>query len=298
MTIYLEDFANYLTAIKGRSARTVKEYKYDISQFLRYAKERRELDGNELVKAITVPDIHAYLSHLTMENVSASTRARKICALRSFYKYLTRIVEVLDKNVMDKIEAPKVKRTLPVSLSLIDSLELIKSFNSNPDDFYRFRDKCIVTMFLNCGLRLSELSSLKTDMVQSDRIVIIGKGDKERTVYLNQASRTALTVWLDIRKSYNSPFLFVTKKNKQLKNSSIQAMVKKSLVAIGLDPAKYSVHKLRHTAATLMYQYGNVDVLVLQKFLGHASVSTTQIYTHVSDKQLQAASQSNPLSAA
>lgn len=293
----LENYADYMIAVKGRAQRTVEEYLIDITMFLQFVATRKNRPVTlDLVRAIRVEDMYAFLSFLTNRKSSASTRVRKICAVRSFFRYLTVSVKLLDKNIMMDIERPKVQPKLPVSLSLVESIMLIKSTDTIQDGFYRVRNNSILIVFLNCGLRISELAGLRIDQIHPDQIVVLGKGNKEGSIYLNQAARTAITNWLDARKGYKSGYLFITKKDSLMTTSAIHRMVKGQMTAIGLDPHKYSTHKLRHTAATLMYQYGNTDIRVLQKFLRHSSIASTQIYTHVSDKQLQSAANNNPLS--
>ncbi len=308
----LSEFLTYMEVILGRQPLTIKEYRYDLVLFFRFIKQLRskqardfetiqikDIDVNFL-KDISLTDCYAFLTWLTRERKAGpSNRARKVAALRAFFKYIVHKKKLFDYNPVQELESPKQQKRLPKHLSLEESKSLLQAGVREGEQFPE-RDYCILTLFLNCGLRLSELSAIRIKDIQEDRLRVIGKGDKERTVYLNGACIDAINDYLDARpkrgvKEEAKPFLFISRQGNRLANSSIQRMIKQSLKAAGLDTTKYSTHKLRHTAATLMYQYGQVDIRLLQQILGHSSVSTTEIYTHIDDANLHAAIEKNPL---
>lgn len=310
----VDDYLNYLKAARGRSESTVKEYYYDIRQFLRYMRIRKEhlkvenLDevsiddvDIELLETIQKSDIYAYISYLdSTRGNSGRTKFRKISSVRSFFDYLTYKIELLDKNPTENIDMPKIERSLPVYLTLEEAVHLLNTVeNSKQKEIYRLRDYAITTLFLNCGLRLSELANLNiADLNKDNTLRIMGKGSKERLVYLNGSVQEALRGYLRKRNKLevDQDALFLSMRKNRMSNRSIQHMLEKHLKAAGFDTRKYTVHKLRHTAATLMYQYGNEDLKSLQEILGHESVSTTQIYTHVNLEDIRYTMSQNPLS--
>ncbi len=295
----LEEYLNYLTLIKGRRLNTVIEYRTDILLFFSYLKEIRKIEGEkydlgfvneEFIKKITLNDMYSFISYCqTTKNSSAGTRARKIVSIRQFWKYLKTKAKVIDNNVSEELETPKIPKRMPKHLTLEESIRLLIECENNP------RDHCIITMFLNCALRLSELTSINIEQVSADSLRIIGKGNKERTIFLTPATKKSINTWLAVRKATNTNALFISKNCDRLTGRAVQGVVKKYLAKAGLDTKSLSTHKLRHTAATLMYQYGKVDIRALQQILGHDSIATTQIYTHVSGEQLERAVNSNPL---
>lgn len=310
----LDDYLNYIRAARGRSEGTVKEYFYDIRQFLRYMRVRKEglavesldevdidtVDG-DLLRKIEKADIYAYISYLDRERKNNSrTKFRKISSVRSFFDYLTYKVDVLDKNPAENIDMPKMEKSLPVYLTLEESIRLLRSIqNFKQKNIYRLRDYAIAMLFLNCGLRLSELASLNVKDLNKDRTLrIIGKGSKERLVYLNDNVERSIDAYLLARKAEglaDEEPLFLSMRKTRMSNRSIQHMLEKHLKNAGFDTRKYTVHKLRHTAATLMYQFGDEDLKSLQEILGHESISTTQIYTHVNLEDIRHTMNQNPL---
>lgn len=310
----LDDYLNYMRAARGRSDGTVKEYFYDIRQFLRYMRVRKEglavesldevdidsVDG-DLLRKIEKADIYAYISYLDRERKNNSrTKFRKISSVRSFFDYLTYKVDVLEKNPAENIDMPKMEKSLPVYLTLEESIQLLRSIqNFKQKNIYRLRDYAIAMLFLNCGLRLSELASLNVKDLNKDRTLrIIGKGSKERLVYLNDNVERSIDAYLLARKTEglaDEEPLFLSMRKTRMSNRSIQHMLEKHLKNAGFDTRKYTVHKLRHTAATLMYQFGDEDLKSLQEILGHESISTTQIYTHVNLEDIRHTMNQNPL---
>ncbi|HHW30790.1 MAG TPA: tyrosine recombinase XerC [Clostridiaceae bacterium] len=310
--LILSDFLSYMETIKGKSKNTVNEYFYDLRTFLRFIKVHKnlvKLDNQDdfdkisiadvdakLLESITLSDLYAFMSYLSRErNNSASARARKVASLKSFFNYLCNKAGLLKYNPASELESPKILKRLPKYLNIEESKKLLYSI----DGEHRERDYAIITLFLNCGLRLSELTGIDLNKIKKDTLTVIGKGGKERTIYLNNACKIALENYLKVRpvdgvKDRNA--LFLSKRKQRISKKTVQHIVKKYIAASGLDPEKYSTHKLRHTAATLMYRYGNVDIRSLQEILGHESVSTTEIYTHVNNQQLKKAVDSNPLS--
>jgi site-specific recombinase XerD len=282
----IEKFCTYLYSIKNRSHRTITEYRYDLKNFEKFIKK-------DLI-TVNSGDIILYLKNLSDKNMSSSCRARKLSSIKSFYRYL-QMFDVITASPAINIGTPKIEKRLPKYLTLVESIKLIETSKKQKDNFYKYRDTCMLQMFLNCGLRLSELVDLHTAKISGDKIEIIGKGNKQRFVYMNSACQKALSDWLNYRKNFSCGYLFVSKKDIKISNTAVQAKVKTLFEKAGLDSRKYHVHSLRHTSATLMYQYGKTDVRVLQQFLGHSTIESTMIYTHVNDNQLRSAVINNPL---
>ena len=312
---FLNAFLDYSAIILNKSPNSIKEYNYDLAMFFRYMSKHFNLSNEEefnnikindfpaeYLKKITLEDIQAFVAHLAMENKSKpATRARKISTIRIFFKYLSIKTDYIDINPAQNLETPKQEKRMPKYLSLEDSKKLL-NIAADEDNRNKERDFAITTLFLNCGIRLSELVGInRKDIDHSEcKMTVIGKGNKERTIYLNKACMKAIDEYLLVRPiegiDYKSKdALFLSERKERISNRTVQHIVKKELYKAGLDISKYSVHKLRHTAATLMYQYGEVDIRALQELLGHANISTTEIYTHVSNEQVRNAVESNPL---
>lgn len=308
--ILLKDFLNYLQTIKGTSANTTQVYFYDLRIFLRFLKVHKnivpkssdfdsidisDIDEN-LLKTVTLSDLYAYMFFASNNRSNSSyARARKVASLRSFFKYLTTKAKVLDNNPTLELESPKIVKRLPRYLNIDESKQLLSSVEGQ----YSARDYAILTLFLNCGLRLSELVGISLNNIKNNTLTVIGKGDKERIIPLNSACIEAIDNYMKVRpvegvKDKNA--LFISERKQRISKSTVQYIVKKYITSSGLDPKRYSTHKLRHTAATLMYRYGHVDIRSLQELLGHESISTTEIYTHLDEQQLKNAVDSNPLS--
>jgi len=308
----LQQFLGYLGTIKGKSPKTVDEYYLDLRTFFRFFKSDRKLVPSEdtefleisidditleQIGSVTLSDVYRYMNFLqnTRKN-GAAARSRKVSSLRTFFKYLTVTTGMLKENPILQLETPKIKKSLPKYLTLEQSKQLL----SEPEGIYRERDFCMITLFLNCGIRLSELVGINlSDIRRSGEersMRVVGKGNKERVVYLNDACLAAIDEYLRVRPRdlrQDRDALFISKQNKRISNKTVQYIIKKYLSEAGLE--QYSTHKLRHTAATLMYQYGHVDVRVLKEILGHENLATTEIYTHLSNQQMQEAIESNPL---
>ncbi|MCY6354416.1 tyrosine recombinase XerC [Clostridium sp. ZS2-4] len=297
----VEQYLSYLVVINGRADNTVKEYRTDLLMFFNYIMNLRNIpiiDENfaeadlEFIKSITLHDIYSFISYCKKSlNSSPGTRARKIVSIRQFWKYLKTKAHLIDNNIAEELETPKLPKRIPKYLNLEESVRLLLECKKSP------RDHCIITIFLNCALRLSELASLNIDQVNNDILSVIGKGNKERKIFLTPAAKKAINDWLQIRNSINvnTNALFISRNKCRITTRAVQTIVKKYVIASGLDPKSISTHKLRHTAATLMYKYGRVDIRSLQQILGHESVATTEIYTHIDEHQLQSAVNSNPL---
>ncbi|GHU91221.1 tyrosine recombinase XerC [Clostridia bacterium] len=315
----LRNFLAYLETAKGHSRKTIDQYFMDLRLFFRFAKQYRGLTDAafkdipiddvdaEFLRKVNLQEVYSFLEFLlrdepqqhnskyTEYGVGKATRARKIATLRSFFKYLTINARILDENPLQYLDSPKIPKKLPRFLQEDDCVKLLESVSGK----HRTRDYCILTLFLNCGLRISELAGLNAQDIQGDTLRILGKGSKERTVYLNDACVSALNTYLIERskmpavpKDRNA--LFLSQQNTRIHVQRVHQLVKKHLQASGLDPSRYSAHKLRHTAATLMLQNG-VDVKVLQEILGHEHLNTTQIYAHVENSNLRSAMRANPL---
>lgn len=315
---FLNSFLDYLVGILNKSPNTVKEYNYDLAHFLKFIMHHFGLSDEEniknidihdmqidVLKKITLDDIHSFLFYLTDTYHSKSaTRARKAASIRVFFQYLTQKASPeirLEVNPAQGLETPKIDKRLPKYLSLEQSQRLLEVAKSDSDE-NKERDFAMITLFLNCGMRLSELVgiNIKDINFSDNKLNVIGKGNKERTIYLNKPCIDAIKEYLAVRPhegvKYNSKdALFLSKRKERISNRMVQEIVKRELGRAGLDMNKYSVHKLRHTAATLMYQYGKVDIRALQVLLGHESISTTEIYTHVDDSQVKEAVNNNPL---
>lgn len=307
----IKEFLGYLQTIKGKSSKTVDEYYIDLRTFFRYIKISRNLvDSNtpfekinisdvdiKLIETITLTDIFEYMNYLMDKRKNgASTRSRKSSSLRTFFKYLTNKTGKLKSNPLLELENPKLKSSLPKYLTLEQSIELLNSIDGD----FKERDYCIITLFLNCGMRLSELVGINLSDIKNDNTLrITGKGNKERMIYLNNACISSIENYKKVRLVdgvIDKNALFISKQKKRISPKTVQYIVNKYLKKIGLNNQGYSVHKLRHTAATLMYQYGKVDIRILKDILGHENLGTTQIYTHISSEQMKQASIANPLS--
>ncbi len=315
----LRDFLTYHEAIQGHSKKTVDEYFLDLRNFFRYIKIEKkqvprsaEFDSIDisdvdlaLVRSVTLSDVYAYMNYLSRDRaqhpnsdqtgygLKATSRARKVAAIRSFYKYLTNKAKLLIENPMQDLDSPRMKKSLPRYLDLDSSIQLLESV----DGPFQERDRCILTLFLNCGLRISELIGLNLTDVRGDQLRVLGKGNKERILYLNDGCIQAIQDYLDVRGSLqpiDKNAFFISRRRTRISKAAVEKLVKKYLLKAGLDASQYSPHKLRHTAATLMLQNG-VDVRTLQELLGHDNLNTTQIYTHVDNDNLRLAAKANPL---
>ena len=314
-----QEFISYKTVIQGCSSKTVSEYALDLKIFFKFLiatrcgvpTEGEEFDevsidavDLEMAKSVSTSDIYAFLMYAgnTRNNQNAS-KARKLSAIKAFFKYLVAKRRYFDENPAINIEAPKQKKSLPKYLSLEECMMLLDAVKNDKDSKFAVRDYAIITLFLNCGMRLSELVGI--DLRDLDRelrsLRVLGKGNKERIVYLNDACRAALIPYIIERNEIaqatkiNTGALFLSRLEKRISVKTVQWMVYKYLDMAGLEAKRYSVHKLRHTAATLMYQSGKVDVRVLKDILGHEQLNTTQIYTHVSNESMEQAMSQNPL---
>ena len=315
----LRDFLTYHEAIQGHSRKTVDEYYLDLRNFFRYIKIEKnkvprhiEFDAIDisdvdldLVRSVNLSDVYSYMNYLSRDRaqhpnsqetdygLKATSRARKVAAIRSFYKYLTNKAKLLSENPMQDLDAPKMKKALPRYLDLDGSIQLLESVDGD----FQERDRCILTLFLNCGLRISELIGLNLTDVRGEQLRVLGKGNKERMLYLNEACIQSIQDYLAVRdnqRSIDKNALFLSRRRTRISKAAVEKLVKKYLLKAGLDSTQYSPHKLRHTAATLMLQNG-VDVRTLQEVLGHENLNTTQIYTHVDNENLRAAAKANPL---
>lgn len=316
----LKDFMAYLYTIKGKSEKTAQEYYLDLRMFFRYIKQQRGLADDipfdeipiadvdiELIRTITLSDAYSFLMYTAQDRLKhnnsdhseiglmSSSRARKVSALRSFFKYLTDKAHLLSHNPLQNLEYPSVRRSLPKYLTVDESIALLESV----DGAFKERDYCILMLFLNCGLRVSELCGLNVSDIKENQIRVLGKGNKERMLYLNEACIDAINTYLPHRIKPNQTAdaagaLFVSRQKNRIRKTTVEALVKKYIAQAGLDASKFSAHKLRHTAATMMYKNG-VDIRTLQDVLGHENVNTTMIYTHINDANMQEAAARNPL---
>ena len=312
--VRLADYLTYLEAFKGRSPGTVKEYRYDLVMFFRFlvacpsgqdcSDETLKATSIQLIddlwlKQVQLSDCYRFLNYLTKTRKgSAANRARKVASIKGFFSYLKQKAGLLDLDPTQELESPKRPKRLPVYLNLEEAKQLLR-VTQQSEKTYSLRDHCILTLFLNCGLRLSELCSINVTDIRGEQLTVIGKGNKERTIYLNNACLRAIDQYLPERpkpKDAKNQALFVSRQGNRLSKPAVQQLIKTYIQMSGLDPKRYSTHKLRHTAATLMHKYGHVDIRLLQIILGHESVATTEIYTHVDVDDLHTAVEQNPLS--
>ena len=316
----LRDFLIYHETIKGQSQLTISEYYLDLRMFLRFMKlMRSEMPMSTLlddipikdidiqfIQGISTSDIFDFLSYLANDRainpdsmatdygISASARARKLSAIKSFFKYLTLRTKQLQENPVAEMEYPKLRKSLPKYLTLEQSAALLRAVSGANEK----RDYAILMLFLNCGIRRSELVGLNITDVYEDRIRVVGKGNKERFVYFGTACRKAIDAYMEIRSKLiltDNRALFGSRNGNRISTDAVHRLVKKALLQAGLDATQYSAHKLRHTAATMMLS-GGVDVKTVQEVLGHENLNTTQIYTHIENTELKIAAEANPLS--
>jgi site-specific recombinase XerD len=305
----LGDFINYTETIKGKSEKTAKEYFLDLRTFYRFCGMRFKLTdekvfnnidinsfSEDFLQQVKLQDLHSFISFVDrIKKNNNKTKARKVASLRSFFKYLFYVINVIEKNPAENLESPKIEARHPIHLTLDDAKKLLDSIEGR----YAVRDFAIIMTFLNCGIRLSELVSINITSIKNDTLTVVGKGNKERTVYLNDSVLESINDYMTVRPdpaNEKDNALFLSSRKQRISPKAIQHLLKKHILNAGFADEKYSPHKLRHTAATLMYQHGNVDIRALQEILGHESVSTTQIYTHINDERLKMAVEKNPLS--
>ncbi|MBQ4290512.1 MAG: tyrosine recombinase XerC, partial [Clostridia bacterium] len=316
--VLLQNYANYKIVIQGRARSTVEDYLSDLMLICRVHRKLREGlpdDPSEIsvdpdlsfFESISREDIYNVFSFLTTERGNkAGTRARKLSALKSFYKYLTVTERMTEHNPVSEIDSPKIPQRLPKYLTLDECVQLLDTVRNDTESATKERDFAMIMLFLNCGMRLSELVGINTTDIDREMktLRLIGKGNKERVIYLNDACREALNAYFPVRsrqaehldpKDRRALFLS-SRRNQRISQKTVQFVVYKYLDRAGFGNRKLSTHKLRHTAATLMYQNGGVDIRVLKDILGHEQLNTTQIYTHVSDASMQQAAENNPLS--
>lgn len=306
----LRDFLFYMLTIRGRSPKTVDAYYIDLRTFLRFIKCHKVLNKlpenlsqvtiedltSQTICSITLSDVYEFLNYLqTDRSNEATTRSRKVSAIRSFYKYLTTKTSLLKENPVKDLEVPSIRKSMPKYLNLEESRRLL----SVVDGKQKERDYCIITLLLNCGMRLSELVGINLENIRDNTVRLLGKGNKERIIYLNEACVRSLEDYLKVRKmplkESERNALFLSSQGRRMSPRRVEQIVEENLKKAQLSGCGYSPHKLRHTAATLLYQHGNVDIRILKEILGHASLGTTEIYTHISDKQLEKAAAASPL---
>ena len=307
---FLNEYLVHIKIVQLLAQRTIEEYYTDIRLFLRYIYENNHCTGKDIeeidirdmtvdeLRKITITDIYNFIFYTSDERQNKDrARYRKISSLRSFFKYLEKVAHIIKDNPTKDLDVPVPKASLPKFLSLNESLRLLETADSADSR----RDYCIITLFLNCGMRLSELVGINIKDIDfyENRLKVLGKRSKERMVYLNSACINALNKYLEIRtnnpKAADEPALFISNQNRRISKRRVQQIVDATLQKAQLDGKGITTHKLRHTAATLMYQYGDADVLTLKELLGHASISTTEIYTHLNNENVRNAVESNPL---
>lgn len=313
----VDGFTQYMRIVKGRSEKTIFQYRQDLLMFFRWLyavdngidfgsdefnKPDIRVFDDDYLRTITKETVMRFLYYTAMERENGTAaRARKLSSLKSYFKYLELQCHTIDQNPAMNIDTPKKKTSLPKYLTLDESISLLEAVQNDEESRHRERDYCIITLFLNCGMRLSELTGINRSDIDPNfkSLVVTGKGNKERIIYLNEACRDAIKAYLPHRARDGEPkdkdALFISREHRRISNQMVQKTVEKYLGKAGLTNRQFSTHKLRHTAATLMYQSGKVDVRALKEILGHEQLNTTQIYTHVSSDSLQNAMEQNPL---
>lgn len=323
--IIIQDFLDYLLTIKGYSQHTLESYKNDLVWLLRFMQirngkcnpedyEKTRKNGKtyidytlipisdisiEDIQGLTFPDLYAFLGFAARDlKNSENSRKRKVTTVKRFFRYLYLTRHLIDTNPAEELEAPKIGRPQPSYLTLEQSQSLLDL----PKGRHEIRDKAILTIFLNTGLRVSELCNITITDLQSELLHITGKGNKDRTLFLNEACLQALADYLPIREDLlrrqkkDSNYLFLSQQGTKFSSRGIEHMLEKYIIELGLNPREYTVHTLRHTCATLMHRYGKIDIKTIQQVLGHESTQTTEIYTHLANVEIQEAINSNPLS--
>lgn len=307
----MHSFLIYIESIQGKSVKTAEEYFYDLRTFYRFLSlhfgfvaddtdfEAIDIDNIDIdvLKKVDLNTLFEYANFLnTQRKNSPRSRSRKISAIRSYFKYLHSKLHVIDENPTIDLDSVKIDKQLPRYFTLEDSVRLLDAVDERNYE----RDYCILTLFLNCGMRLAELVSINLTDINGDELIVTGKGNKERTVYLNESCISAIENYIPARNKIQtsstdaSKAMFLSERGNRISRRTVQALVEKYVKKLGLDSHKYTTHKLRHTAATLMHQSG-VDIRVLQEVLGHKQLSTTEIYTHINNDELRDAASKNPL---
>lgn len=312
----LREFLFYMETILGRSPKTVQGYYIELRTFFRYiksvqilkkipesAEELSEIKiddiSKDLICGVSLSDIYDFL-HFSLEVLgdSSASRARKIAAIRALYKYLTTKTNYLEENPAKNLDTPAQRKSVPKYLTLDESIRLLNSIQDTSPQVTA-RDYCMIVLMLNCGMRVSELVGINLEDIHENTLRLLGKGNKERIVYLNDACMDALEKYLKFRKQPESGkdrnALFLSSQNRRMSTRRVEQIVSKYMKACGLDGYGYSPHKLRHTAATLMYQHGGVDIRAIKEILGHANIGTTEIYTHISNHMIEEAANASPL---
>lgn len=305
----VQQYLIYIEAIKNHSELSVIEYASDLRTFFRYMARLKGLCSKDtpddeidlspidlqFIQSVNLTDAYQFIIYCKNErHNNETTRARRVVSIRRFYSYLCDNLGLIENNPMKSLDAPKTKKALPKYLTLEEAEKLLSVI----DGKFKERDYAILTLFLNCGMRLSELCSIDyTDIKQDGSLTIIGKGNKERIVYLNQACIRAIVDYMKVRPNdgVKDRALFLSSRNQRISPKTVQHIVYTYLDKAGLGDRGLSVHKLRHTAATLMYRHGNVDLLLLKEILGHENLGTTEIYTHIADDAAKKAIEANPL---
>lgn len=310
----LMEFLEYHSTVRGHSDRTVAGYYTDLKILFRFLKRRRSLvpktlPFNEIditdvdldfIKSIRIEELYRYQSFSPEQlssghALSAASRCRRTSSVKSFFQYLTTKRHLLDYNICQELDMPKRQASLPRYLEEAECLRLLDACEGP----FAARDYCILMLFLSCGLRVSELVSLNVTDIYEDHLRVLGKGNKERVVFFAEGCREAIDDYLTEREldsivPEDRNALFISRNHRRISVRGVQKMVDKVLLEAGLDASRYSPHKLRHTAATLMLKNG-VDTRALQEVLGHSNLNTTQIYTHLDNAALHEAAMANPI---
>ena len=292
----IKSYEDYLMIIQEKASSTVYSYITDIMMLMNYLKTKDDFKGLKIdesfIKLIELKDLYRFLTYVKKDrNNSSFARARKIASIKSFFKYCETKLKILNNNPCRDLEVPKQPKKEINYLTLEESKMLLENIVGRN----KKRDLAILTLFLNCGLRLSELCNIKIKDIKGDSLVVKGKGNKERTIYLNETCLKVVSDYKEEREYVKNSYLFVSERKNQLCKREVQYIVQKNISSTGLDTSKYTTHKLRHTAATLLYKHSRIDIRTIQTILGHKNIATTTIYTHVDNEQVRNAIKSNPL---
>jgi integrase/recombinase XerD len=293
------DFLDYCRTIKGLSDESISGYYNDLKMFFDYIKQLKKKNiTDRLIKNIELQDLHKFMTYLEKDcGNNARTRCRKVSTLKSYFEYLQNVTKLIISNPSYSLRKPKVPKTKPVAMSIQECEKLLNSLDK--DSYFYYRDRCILMIFLQCGLRLSELINIKVSDVQNIRMIINGKGNKERDAFLSESCIKSIDDYLEVRNDEevseeDKEYLFLSREKNKISKRAVQSLVKKHMEDAGLDTNKYHTHSTRHTFATIAYDQG-ADIIKLSELLGHSNVNTSKIYITLKEEELREITNKNPL---
>ena len=307
---FINEFVDYLAGIKNFSSIYIKNTLVTLQSFLNFVnthifenkyKSIEEMSLND-IRYLSNSGIYSFIFYLAENHYKIGSRLDKIGHLKTFFDYLYRIKNSLFKEPFKQIKREKnIYTQLPNYLSLNEAKKLCAVY-SNSSQIKDIRNNAMINLFLQCGLRLSEVVNLKISNFdfKDDKFLILGKGSKERTGYLNKPAKEALLNYLEIRKNIQTKkaededILFISNKRTRFTPRRIERIIKQAYIDSGIENDEYSVHTLRHTCATLLYKSG-ADIKIIKEILGHVKIETTEIYTHLHNLAVKKAMQEHPL---